>query len=219
LWLGASFLFPLLLFAGLSQPWSARYILPILPPFLILIAGGIAAVVRRIKPSFSAPATLALVAVVSLQFLAFDWRLLRDPARAPFPADDRHQLVTGWPSGYGVREVALRLKAEAGAVPARVFVDIGGTRTLSTSLAILLASHPAFSLVEGDFKTPAVRDAMAAEARRGRVFAVLSPRFEDFDFRSLMEGASVERVEVYERPGGEWAATLFRVGVGSHPGR
>ncbi len=35
------------------------------------------------------------------------------PQRAPFPRDDRLQLVTGWPSGYGVRELSARLKQEA----------------------------------------------------------------------------------------------------------
>ena len=31
------------------------------------------------------------------------------PTAAPFPEDDRRQLVTGWPSGYGVRELGARL--------------------------------------------------------------------------------------------------------------
>lgn len=217
LWLGSSFGFPLVLFALLSEPWSARYILPTLPPLLILIAGGIDAVSSRLNTGRADVASLALALAISLQGLLFDIQLFKDPSSARFPADDRHQLVTGWPSGYGVREAALRLEKESEGGPALVFVDTGGTRTLSTSLAVLLARHPRLTLVEGDFATSAIREAVAAEALKGTVFAILGPRSPGLDFRSLMEGVPVERVEVYERPGGEWAATLFRVGVASPP--
>jgi 4-amino-4-deoxy-L-arabinose transferase-like glycosyltransferase len=215
LWLGGSFVLPLVLFALLSEPWSARYILPTLPSLLILISGGIETVCARLNTGRAGVAALGLALAISLQGLVFDVRLFVDPSRAPFPADDRHQLVTGWPSGYGVREAARRLEKESEAGAALVFVDTGGTRTLSTSLAVLLAGHPRLSLVEGDFATSATREAIAAEAARVTVFAILGPRSPGLDFRSLMEGVPVERVEVYERPGGEWAATLFRVGVGS----
>ena len=215
LWLFGSFFLPLLLFAVLSEPWSARYILPTLPPFLILISGGIVALCARLNTGRAAVAALVLALAVSLQGLVFAAQLFKDPSSAPFPAADRHQLITGWPAGYGVREAALRLKNETAAEPAIVFVDTGGTRTLSTSLAVLLARHPRLTLVEGDFATSATREAMVAEAGKGTVFAILGPRSPGLDFRSLMEGVPVERVEVYERPGGEWAATLFRVGVAS----
>lgn len=215
LWLGGSFFLPLLLFALLSEPWSARYILPTLPPLLILVSGGIEAVCARLNTGRAGAAALGLALAVSLHGLVFDVRLFKDPSSAPFPADDRHQLVTGWPAGYGVREAAQRLEIESAAEPAIVFVDTGGTRTLSTSLAVLLARHPRLTLREGDFATSATREAMVAEAGKGTVFAILGPRSPGLDFKSLMEGAPVERVEVYERPGGEWAATLFRVGVGS----
>lgn len=213
-WLGGSFVLPLVLFALLSEPWSARYILPALPPLLILIAGGIEAVCARLNTGQSVAAFLLALAI-SLQGLLFDIQLFKDPSSAPFPADDRLQLVTGWPAGYGVREAALRLEKESEAGPALVFVDTGGTRTLSTSLAVLLARHPRLTLVEGDFGTSATREAIVTEAFKGTVFAMLGPRSPGLDFKSVMEGAQVERVEVYERPGGEWAATLFRVGVAS----
>jgi hypothetical protein len=52
---------------------------------------------------------------------------------------------------------------------------------------------------------------MVGEMKARRVFAVLGPRSTDLDFKSQVPGAAVERVEVYVRPGGEWAATLFRL--------
>jgi hypothetical protein len=57
---------------------------------------------------------------------------------------------------------------------------------------------------------------MIEKTKTTRVFAVLGPRPADIDLRSLIEneGAKADRVEVYQKPGGEWAATLFRL-----PGR
>ena len=160
-------------------------------------------------------ASLSLASVISLQGLVFAFQLLKDPSNAPFPSDDRHQFVSGWPAGYGVREAAKRLLTESVSGPVTVFVDTGGTRTLSTSLTVLLARHPRITLVEGDFATSATRRNIVAEAAKGTVFAILGSRSPGLDFKSLIEGAPVERVEAYERPGGEWAGTLFRVGVAS----
>jgi hypothetical protein len=211
LWLLGSAALPFVLFALFSQPWSARYILPTLPPFLILLSGGIEHLASRFKPAFHALAAAALVSFALLAWLPFDRELVLDPSHAPFPADDRRQLVTGWPAGYGVRELAVRLEQEARTAPLTTYVDTGGTRTFATGLAIFVGSNPSIRLVEGDFGSEAVRASMVGEMKTGRVFAVVGPRSTDLDFKSQVAGAAVERVEVYQRPGGEWAATLFRL--------
>ncbi len=219
LWLGGSVALPLLLFAGLSQPWSARYILPTLPPLLILIAGGVERVATMFRPDMSTLVAVVVTLLVSIQGLCFDRYLLLDPAAAPFPADDRHQLVTGWPAGYGVREVASLLKREAARGPIRAFIDTGGTRTMPTSLAILLGKGSGVSLIEGDLGVLQVREKVRLESRTAAVFAVIGPRSPTLDFRALMDGLDVERLGIFQRPGGEWAGTVFRVGLGSAPGR
>ncbi len=211
LWLGGSVVLPFLLFALFSQPWSARYVLPTLPPLLILVAGGIDAVAARLKPSLGRPAAFVLAGLISLPWISFDQALLLDPARAPFPRDDRLQLVTGWPSGYGVLELSVRLKHEADRGPLTTFVDTGGTRTMPTSLALLLGRHPSVRLLEGDLGSAAFRALITAEAQRGPTFAIIGPRPVDLDLFPLFEGASLERLEVFQKPGGEWAATLFRL--------
>lgn len=213
LWLAGSVLLPIILFALLSQPWSARYILPTLPPLIILLAGGFVRVAERLAPARPAAPAFVLAALISVQALAFDRHLLVDPARAPFPADDRHQLVSGWPAGYGVREIAERLRREAATGPVTAHVDTGGTRTLPTSLAILLKGAPSVRLVEGDLGSPGFREAMVVEARKGRAFAILGPRASALEFAAAVEGAVAQRMEVYTRPGGEWAATLFEIQV------
>ena len=198
-------------FALFSQPWSARYVLPSLPPFLVLLAGGIDALVVRVRPSVVFGTTLALTALVALPGLSFDRYLLSDPAQAPFPADDRRQLVAGWPAGYGVRELAARLAHEAEAGPLTVYVDTGGTRTVSADLGVILSRHSSVRLVEGDLSRPEFRALMIPELKARRVFAVLGPRTPVLDFIPLIQDARAEQVEVFRRPGGEWAATLFRL--------
>ena len=213
LWLAGSVVTPFVLFALLSQPWSARYILPVLPPLIILMAGAVVRVTERFAASRRGSLAIALAALLCLQGLAFSRHLLLDPAQAPFPADDRYQLVSGWPAGYGVREIALRLALESDTGPVTAHVDTGGTRTLPTSLAVLLKTRPAVRLVEGDFGSPAFREAMVDEARKGRTFAILGSRTDDIAFATMMEGAVAQRIEVYTRPGGEWAGTLFEIQV------
>ena len=212
LWLAGSVALPFVLFAFFSQPWSARYVLPTLPPLLLLIAGGIDAGVSRLKPSLRAVAAMGLTLLVLVSSLSFDRDLVLDPSQAPFPEDDRRQLVTGWPAGYGVRELAARLEQEVLTGELTAYVDTGGTRTFPTSLAVLVGRHPSIRLVEGDLGSGIVRASMAEEAKTRRVFAIVGPRTSDLDFKSaIADAASAERVEVYERPGGEWAATLFRL--------
>ena len=69
----------------------------------------------------------------------------------------------------------------------------------------------AVRLAEGDLGSAAFRALMTAAARRGPTFAVIGPRPVDLDLSPLFEGVSLERLEVFQKPDGEWAATLFRL--------
>jgi hypothetical protein len=208
-WLAVSAVVPFILFALFSQPWSARYVLPVLPPFLLLVGGGLERVSSHARTG-SHQVGLVLTLLVSAASLPFTVDLLKDPARAGFPPDDRLQLVTGWPSGYGVRELSERLRQEASLRSITVYVDLGGPRTVPTSLGVLLGREPRISIVEMDFDSAAFRTAMASQTPEG-AFAVATPRAMGFDFASVVSAGRADRVEVYVRPGGEWAATLFRL--------
>ena len=208
LWLAGSVLAPFLLFAAVAQPWSARYVLSTLPPLLILAAGGIDALARRAK---TGKAAVALAVLASLSALSFDRSLLFDPPSAPFPDDDLRQLVTGWPAGYGLRDLSVRLRGEAVEGPITVFVDAGGLRTLPTSLGVLVGRDPRVTIIEGDFGSAGFRDRMTSEPRSRRAYAVAGPRAVAFEFGSMVSAGLAERLQVFSRPGGEWAATLFRL--------
>ena len=209
LWLAISILLPFCLFALFSQPWSARYVLPTLPPLLMLVAGGMAAIISKQPGLRRGLLAGGLVLIASCQALPFDLALLFNPKAAPFPRDDRTQLVTGWPAGYGLKELARRLEAEAASEPVVALIDTGGLRTVPSGLAILLASRPAVSLIEGDLASPEFQ--ALARTLRKPLFAVTGPRSDTFDFKSQWGGMTPQRLDVYVRPGGEWAATLFRL--------
>ena len=215
LWLAGSVALPFVLFALFSQPWSARYVLPTLPPLLVLISGGVDRVASRLRPDIAA--AVLLTGLTSSSFFSFDRALLLDPARAPFPFDDKLQLVTGWPSGYGVRDIAARLEHEAEGGPTLVYVDTGGTRTLSTSLAVLLGRHPWIRLIEGDLESASFRDLLIRKNQGPRVFVVLGPHDTGFDIKSLLASLGAEKLEAYQRPGGEWAGTLFQLTGSANP--
>lgn len=208
LWMAGSVVVPFFLFALFSKPWSARYVLPTLPPFLILISGGLVALSARVKEPARTPVLIFLTALASVSGLAFTFQLLIDPAKAPFPNDDRHQLVSGWPAGYGMRQLSDRILREAAEGPITVFVDTGGTRALATSLPLLLGSTTQVYLIEGDFASAPVRAAMVETAARGRALAILGPRNPSLNFVEAF-GGRVHRLEIATRPGGEWAGSLF----------
>ena len=107
---------------------------------------------------------------------------------------------------------SARLEQEALTGELTAYVDTGGTRTLPTSLGVLVGRRPSIRLVEGDFGAETVRASMAEETKTRRVFAIVGPRTRDLDFKAaIADAASAERLAVYARPGGEWAATLFRL--------
>src|SRR5262249_17843102 len=101
---------PVLAFVAASGIWYPRYLLfPTVPPLALSPWGFVAALdAIRLRAGLGARAFSVLVAaglVVALTpALRFDLALWTDPGRAPLPAIERFQYVTGWPSGYGMRD-------------------------------------------------------------------------------------------------------------------
>ena len=105
-WLALAALGQWLFFAFVSQLWYPRYLLPMVPALVLLAAYGLNAAINR-PASGGVKAALA-VAVVALLWpaLSTDFWLLVDPPRAALHPDQSRQYITGWPSAYGLPEVA-----------------------------------------------------------------------------------------------------------------
>lgn len=104
-------LMPLLLNMAFLRTFTARYLLPSIPLFLILAGYGIGKISNKI---------LMLLLVIPLMFLAlkFDWELLTNPPPPSLPQEERKGYFEQWTAGYGFKEIAkfLTLQKEKGRV-------------------------------------------------------------------------------------------------------
>jgi len=130
---------PALAFAGVGDIWFPRYLVFLTAPFAALAAWGADSLARfaeRRVPRSAAAITGAGLALVLWPALRADRDLLVDPARAPFVEIDRFQYVTGWPSGYGVRDTVEFVRAERARHPEGITV-VTHARTVRTTARAL----------------------------------------------------------------------------------
>jgi hypothetical protein len=131
---------------AVSGIWYPRYLLFTTVPLLPLAAGGfvglVDAVKRRAHLGRAPAAVLAtgLLVAALLPALRFDHAVWTDPVSAPFPALDRFQFVTGWPSGYGSRESVDFLRAERKRVPEGLVLVTPGPSTTASAMRLLWAN-------------------------------------------------------------------------------
>jgi hypothetical protein len=108
---------------------AARYLLPSIPPLVVLSALGLALTVERLsarRPSAAQAGGWATLALTLGLMLLFDAVLIVSPARAPLPRSDVIQYVTGDPSGYGRADAAadlLSIWREGGGAPVDLLVS------------------------------------------------------------------------------------------------
>jgi len=95
--------------------WFPRYMLPAVPPLLLLLA-------RRASRA-GRPVAWLVAGLATVAWLRFDAALIADPAHAPLPPVERSQYVYDWPSGYGLAEAAARLRSAAETGPVIVLRD------------------------------------------------------------------------------------------------
>lgn len=101
-----SVLVPLILLVFSAKILFPRYLLPLMPFLLIYAAGGFNWL-RQKLPRMLRP----LLIVFLIAPVWFSGQILKDVTNAPLPEIDQWQYVTGWPSGYGVKELTEYLQA------------------------------------------------------------------------------------------------------------
>ena len=99
--------------------WFPRYVLPAVPPLLLLLARRAARLGRT--------AMVLVGGLLTASWLPFDAALIADPVRAPLPQVERSQYIYDWPSGYGLADVVGRLRRAADLQPVTVLRDQSST--------------------------------------------------------------------------------------------
>lgn len=129
---------PIAAFAGVGDIWFPRYLVFLTAPFAALAAWGADGLASAIERRSPGPRRLMAAALVLALGPAArtDWDLLVDPARAPFVEIDRFQYVTGWPSGYGVRDTIDFVRSERVRHPEGITV-VTHARTVRTTARAL----------------------------------------------------------------------------------
>jgi 4-amino-4-deoxy-L-arabinose transferase-like glycosyltransferase len=94
-------LVPIVIIATVGQILFSRYILFTTPYFLIVFAAFIYLIYKKIGHKI----TIIAVFLLTFMSLRFDFFLLTDPSRAPFPKEDYSQYVTSRYSGYGLQQI------------------------------------------------------------------------------------------------------------------
>lgn len=112
----------------ISKVWYPRYLLLAVIPVVLAISQLLVAVASLVEQRWRPRRTLVRAVFIFIALSAFCWPMLRSAAvlfalpRAELPADERFQLVTGWPSGYGVQELATFLEKQSATTPGGITV-------------------------------------------------------------------------------------------------
>ena len=172
---------PAVAFAGVGDIWFPRYLVFLTAPFAALAACGadsLARLAERRVPRSAPAITVAGLALVLWPALRADWDLLVDPARAPFVEIDRFQYVTGWPSGYGVRDTVEFVRAERARHPEGITVVTHArtVRTTARALDLEFAYRPDVRVEDLNFDHPDGAMPLLAEwARERPTLVVIEP--------------------------------------------
>ncbi|HLD27298.1 MAG TPA: glycosyltransferase family 39 protein [Patescibacteria group bacterium] len=100
-----NWLVPFILLVIFAKILFPRYLLPVMPFLLIYAATGFNWLKQKL-PRILRP----LLIVFLLAPAWFSGQILKDLPSAPLPEIDKWQYVTGWPSGYGVKELVDYLR-------------------------------------------------------------------------------------------------------------
>lgn len=133
-------LVPLLIEMALLKTFTARYILFSIPPLLCLGAWALDELSSRYLKIGKDMVNVVLLAVLLPLPLLFNIRLLTHPEGAPLPRAERKGYFEDWTAGYGFREIAEYLKAEAGKETVVVGTE-GYFGTLPEGLQIYLEKY------------------------------------------------------------------------------
>ena len=137
LYVGISTLIGLVSLVAKSNPGflEARFALPHVPLLIVLMAIGIAAIWVKLRSWTSYAREIVLT--IGLLFLypstQFMWASWTEPDKLILPDRDKWEYITGWPSGYGFREIA-QYYDNSNSDKTLLTLDLGGQQRLAAYL-------------------------------------------------------------------------------------
>ncbi len=181
---------------------EARFAVVSVSMLLILTAGGFERALLYVTgrgPIVHATSGIVLVLLL-LPSLGFVVRAWSSPEQLGLPQRDKWEYVTGWPSGYGFREIAEDYEPSA-ALLQLVTLDLGGRQRLQAYLPPDSLVTPVWISLE-DFEA-----GVRPEAHMGRALLVLDHPKDDHAIERL--DLSLAEIGRYPRPGGESWLTVY----------
>lgn len=153
-------LIPLLLEMTFLRTFTARYLLTIIPPFLMFAGFGLSKTLDGFNKDII-KIIIALIAILPLA-LKFDYQLLKSPPPEDLPKEERIGYFEDWTAGYGFKNMALYLISQKengdvvvgtagffGTLPdgLQIYLDksqiaiIGGSATISAQIRNAAKDH------------------------------------------------------------------------------
>jgi hypothetical protein len=127
---------PVLALAAMADIWFPRYLVFLNGPFAALAAWGAHGFWTALRPGLGRVVGSAVLLLAVLPAARLDLDILHDPSRAALDDSDRFQFVTGWPSGYGVRDTIAFVHAERARHPGGLLVVTNSRAVRTTALAL-----------------------------------------------------------------------------------
>lgn len=182
-------LVPLLVQVGIGKIIYPRYLLPIIPFLIIIIAWGLTQLKKAAWP---------FAILIFWIWLSFDWLLLTNPLAAPLDPWEKSQYLQQWSSGYGLKEITQYLNALPQDQPIFVATE-GSFGTLPDGLSIYFNDSKNIQISGIGFPDKNVNPAMEQALVEGKkVYLVVNAhRF------NLSASNRLTLINEYVRPGGE----------------
>ncbi len=211
----------------LSHVWFPRYLLAAVIPVSLAVGRLLDGAVTLAEQRWGGRRALARASLPLLTLCVLSWPILRSGTvlfalpEADIPAPERFQFVEGWPSGYGVRELAVFLREQGEATPGGVLV----VRTYWAdhplqSLNIYLSGSPSLSLYTvADESESSVKYLTWLNTRRRTLMVLSTDR--GVPHRVRWPGAQLlgcgRPVWSYTRPGGASGFVVLELSCGDMP--
>ena len=218
------FLFPVIVLILIGQILFSRYIVFSIPPALVIASISMLYFREKSGEKFNKIKGNKLLAngVIALFFIPMillDYGVIMHPVKADFIEQDHFQYVSGWPSGYGIKETVEYLKGKAKEKPLTLFLTtIWGHP--NDSLTLYLKNEPNIKIYEAHwwYKSPIVPgNVNYAQIGKSKYLREVT---ETINFRELKETYFV--TDSNKSPGKEFLMTnrnFYKVATFYKPGK